>query len=221
MQIQTTNSDPCMDVSGDRGAVLEMKEVLSLRLPSFYRCALRLLGNTADAEDAVQEALLAAYQHIDLFRGQSLMTTWLTTIVRNCALMQLRKRPPPDSLAFGCANGRGNKMLRLGKTRRHAPQPGSGVSQFGAHCTPAKMRRTVVAYFAENISAACLDGALDLGDGSNSWTATGNGQGSTGARSKKDCAAHAAGSLTKIAQAPAPGPIVLPRRNAFPLTVIS
>jgi RNA polymerase sigma-70 factor (ECF subfamily) len=92
MQAQTTKRDPCMDVSGYQSAVLEMKEVLSLRLPSFYRCALRLLGNTADAEDAVQEALLAAYRHIGQFKGQSQMTTWLTTIVRNCALMQLRKR---------------------------------------------------------------------------------------------------------------------------------
>src|SRR5580700_10937698 len=91
LQTQTTHGDPCMDVS-HQSAVLEMKEVLSRRLPSFYWCALRLLGNAADAEDAVQEALLAAYQHIDQFKGQSQMTTWLTTIVRNCALMQLRKR---------------------------------------------------------------------------------------------------------------------------------
>jgi RNA polymerase sigma-70 factor (ECF subfamily) len=78
----------------DRGAAaLEFQAVLSLRLPSFYRCALRLLGNAADAEDAVQEALLAAYKHIDQFRGQSQMSTWLTTIVCNCARMQLRKRP--------------------------------------------------------------------------------------------------------------------------------
>src|SRR6202161_3397620 len=92
MQTQTTNRSPSVDVSSHQSAVLEMKEVLSLRLPYFYRCALRLLGNAADAEDAVQEALLAAYRHIDQFRGQSQMTTWLTTIVRNSALMQLRKR---------------------------------------------------------------------------------------------------------------------------------
>jgi RNA polymerase sigma factor (sigma-70 family) len=93
MKTQTTKRHPTMEASGRQGAVLEMKEVLSLRLPSFYRCALRVLGNAADAEDAVQEALLAAYQHVGQFRGQSQMTTWLTTIVRNCALMQLRKRP--------------------------------------------------------------------------------------------------------------------------------
>src|ERR1700729_3815539 len=92
MQTQITNRDLRRDVSGHQGAILEMKDVLSLRLPSFYRCAFRLLGNTADAEDAVQEALLAAYRHIDQFRGQAQLTTWLTAIVRNCALMQLRKR---------------------------------------------------------------------------------------------------------------------------------
>jgi RNA polymerase sigma-70 factor, ECF subfamily len=77
-----------------------MKEVLSLRLPYFYRCALRILGNAADAEDTVQEALLAAHRHIGQFRGQAQMTTWLTTIVRNCALMQLRTRRRRTHLSF-------------------------------------------------------------------------------------------------------------------------
>jgi RNA polymerase sigma-70 factor, ECF subfamily len=81
------------DVADDQSAARELQKVLSLRLPSFYRCALRLLGNRADAEDAVQEALLAAYKHLHQFRGQSQMSTWLTTIVGNCARMQLRKRP--------------------------------------------------------------------------------------------------------------------------------
>lgn len=92
MQTQTSNTDQSMDVFAHQSAVLEMQQVMSLRLPSFYRCALRLLGNAADAEDAVQEALLAAYRNIHQFRGQAQLATWLTTIVRNCALMQLRKR---------------------------------------------------------------------------------------------------------------------------------
>jgi RNA polymerase sigma-70 factor, ECF subfamily len=120
MQTQTTNSDPCMDVSGHQRAVLEMKKVLALRLPSFHRCALRLLGNAADAEDAVQEALLAAYRHIDQFRGQSQMTTWLTTIVRNCALMQLRKRPRQIHLPLDEQTGGEEKYFvweRLADTR--------------------------------------------------------------------------------------------------------
>ncbi|MGO9516268.1 MAG: sigma-70 family RNA polymerase sigma factor [Candidatus Korobacteraceae bacterium] len=66
--------------------------VLSHCLPSLYRRAYRLLGNEADAEDAVQDALLAAYKHLEEFRGDAQLSTWLTTIVINCARMHLRKR---------------------------------------------------------------------------------------------------------------------------------
>ena len=88
-----TQNAQYLDVADDQSAARELQRVLSLSSPSFYRCALRLLGNRADAEDAVQEALLAAHKHLHQFRGQSQMSTWLTTIVCNCARMQLRKRP--------------------------------------------------------------------------------------------------------------------------------
>ena len=68
-------------------------QILSSGLPFLYRGAYRLLGNVADAEDAVQDALLAAYTHLDQFRGQSKMSSWLTAIVHNSARMQLRRRP--------------------------------------------------------------------------------------------------------------------------------
>ena len=79
-------------VANYQSAAQELQDILSRGLAPFYRSAYRLLGNTADAEDAVQDALFAAYKHLDQFRGQSQMSTWLTTIVRNCARMQLRKR---------------------------------------------------------------------------------------------------------------------------------
>lgn len=66
--------------------------ILSSDLKPLYRGAYRLLGNAADAEDAVQDALLAAYTHLDQFRGQSKMSTWLAAIVQNSARMQLRSR---------------------------------------------------------------------------------------------------------------------------------
>jgi len=66
--------------------------ILSNGLPSLHRGAYRLLRNAADAEDAVQDALLAAYTHLDQFRGQSKMSTWLGAIVHNSARMQMRKR---------------------------------------------------------------------------------------------------------------------------------
>ena len=70
----------------------QMMAVLSHRLPYLYRYAYRLLGNEADAEDAVQDAQLAAFKHLNQFRGEAQLATWLTAIVINCARMQLRKR---------------------------------------------------------------------------------------------------------------------------------
>src|SRR5438270_6268409 len=82
-----------IEVRIDEKETRQMHEVLSRSLPSFYRKAYRQLGNAADAEDAVQDALLSAYKHLDQFKGDAQMSTWLTAIVTNCARMQLRKRP--------------------------------------------------------------------------------------------------------------------------------
>jgi RNA polymerase sigma factor (sigma-70 family) len=86
--------DPCEGVALESGqpSPAQMISVLSHCLPSLYRYAYRFLGNKADAEDAVQDALLAAYKHLNQFRGDAQLSTWLTTIVINCARMHLRKR---------------------------------------------------------------------------------------------------------------------------------
>ena len=78
----------------------EMQDVLSRYLPSLHKRSCRYLGNEADAEDAVQDALLSAYKHLDQFKGQAQMSTWLTAIVTNCARMQLRKRPRQAHLSL-------------------------------------------------------------------------------------------------------------------------
>ena len=70
----------------------ELDIVVSRHLPMFYKRAFRFLGNMPDAEDAVQDALLSAYKHLGQFRGRAQLSTWLTTIVTNAALMKLRRR---------------------------------------------------------------------------------------------------------------------------------
>ena len=86
-------SETRLNVFNGESAAQEMDKVLSRCRPSFYISAYRFLGNAADAEDAVQDALLSAYKHLDQFRGQAQMSTWLTAIVSNSARMQLRRRP--------------------------------------------------------------------------------------------------------------------------------
>src|SRR5437868_253026 len=86
-------SERHVDASTRHNRVCEMQDVLSRYLPRFHRSAYRNLGNAADAEDAVQDAMLSAYVHLDQFKGQAQMSTWLTSIVINSARMQLRRRP--------------------------------------------------------------------------------------------------------------------------------
>lgn len=71
----------------------ELQNVVLQYLPMFYRRANRFVNNPHDAEDAVQDALLCAYKHLDQFKGNAKMETWLTSIVTNSALTQLRRRP--------------------------------------------------------------------------------------------------------------------------------
>ena len=71
----------------------EFQDAVSQHLPMLHKRAYRYLGNSHDAEDAVQDARLSAYKHLDQFKGNARMTTWLTSIVRNSALTYLRRRP--------------------------------------------------------------------------------------------------------------------------------
>ena len=52
----------------------------------------RITRNHEDAEDAVQDAFLSAFLHLQSFDGRSTFSTWLTRIGINSALMILRKR---------------------------------------------------------------------------------------------------------------------------------
>lgn len=71
----------------------ELQDAVSRYLTALYRRAYRYVGDPDDAEDAVQDALLSAYKHLDQFKATAKITTWLTAIVTNSALTQLRRRP--------------------------------------------------------------------------------------------------------------------------------
>jgi len=92
--VANINSTQGAGIHAYRADVKEFTEVVERRLGAFHQQALRRLGNAADAEDAVQDALLSAYRHLHQFKGQAQMSTWLTTIVINSARMKMRRRPP-------------------------------------------------------------------------------------------------------------------------------
>ena len=57
-----------------------------------FRLARSVLRHPSDAEDAVQDAYVLAFTHLDQFREASSVATWLGRIVLNQALRRLRQR---------------------------------------------------------------------------------------------------------------------------------
>jgi RNA polymerase sigma-70 factor, ECF subfamily len=92
-------------IDGCRKNVEELTNVIARYSPRFRRIALGHLGNLADAEDAVQDALLSALKHVGQFKGQAQMSTWVTTIVINSSRMKLRKRSTVTQLPLDESGG--------------------------------------------------------------------------------------------------------------------
>lgn len=59
-----------------------------------YRLARGILRNDSEAEDVVQETYLRAFTHLEDFRGESTLATWLGRIAINEALGRLRRQRP-------------------------------------------------------------------------------------------------------------------------------
>jgi RNA polymerase sigma-70 factor (ECF subfamily) len=115
--------DGPVEIPGRDGISQAFEHISSRRLASFYRRAYRMLGNRADAEDAVQDALLAAYTHLDQFKRQSEMSTWVTAIVHNCALLQLRKRRRHVYVSLDQPTGEPDAVSATEQLADHRPSP--------------------------------------------------------------------------------------------------
>lgn len=74
--------------AGDRSAFDALMRINNRRL---YRLARATMRNDAEAEEALQEAYIAAYRGMAGFRGESTLATWLSRMVLNECLGRLRK----------------------------------------------------------------------------------------------------------------------------------
>jgi RNA polymerase sigma-70 factor (ECF subfamily) len=84
-------------IAGDQGA---LEILFAQHSRALFQTALRLLGNAEDAEDALQEAMLAAYRNLPRFEGRSQFSTWMTRIVINAALMRRRSKRAHPALSL-------------------------------------------------------------------------------------------------------------------------
>ena len=80
----------------DEAAVRAIMQANNRRL---YRLARGILRNDGEAEDVVQETYVRAFTHLESFRGDSSLATWLSRIAMNEALGRLRRARPGIELS--------------------------------------------------------------------------------------------------------------------------
>jgi len=69
-----------------------LAQIMRLNNRRLYRAAWGILRDEQEAEDAVQDCYLKAFAALPNFRGEAALSTWLTRIAINEALMRRRKR---------------------------------------------------------------------------------------------------------------------------------
>ncbi|TMK47002.1 MAG: RNA polymerase sigma factor [Alphaproteobacteria bacterium] len=71
-----------------------VRAIITANNRKLYRLARGILRNDGEAEDVVQETYVRAFTHLEDFRGDSSLATWLARIAMNEALGRLRRRRP-------------------------------------------------------------------------------------------------------------------------------
>jgi RNA polymerase sigma-70 factor (ECF subfamily) len=86
-----TDRDDCTKNGGEAGALTVQQQMLALA-PNLRAFAMSICGSADKADDLVQETMLRAITRIDSFQPGTNLGAWLTTILRNCFLSEIRKR---------------------------------------------------------------------------------------------------------------------------------
>jgi RNA polymerase sigma-70 factor (ECF subfamily) len=95
---------------GDKAAFGELFERHAKKI---FHSTLRITRNHEDAEDALQECFLSGLLHLNDFDGRSQLSTWLTRIAINAALMKLRRNRYSREVAMEFVDEEGKERPRF------------------------------------------------------------------------------------------------------------
>jgi RNA polymerase sigma-70 factor (ECF subfamily) len=126
-----TEQSEIMLVRSAQSGNLEAFNALVLKYQDLmYGVALRILGQDALAQDATQEAIISAYQHIVNFRGDSLKA-WLMRILINRCYDDIRRRQRTSTISLneGLTDDGENQNL-YSRFQNHVPSVEECVEDF-------------------------------------------------------------------------------------------
>ena len=132
------------------------KETFSERVleceQTLYRVSMSMLKNETDCEDAVQSALLAAYEKLDTLKNEEFFKTWLVRILINICNQQLRTK---------------NRVISL-QDYTDTPSVSDDCNidvKIALEQLPVKIREVVVLYYMEDFSVKEISQILKIPNG--------------------------------------------------------
>ena len=135
-----------------------------------YGQALQILARPQDAEDAVQEAMFAAFTHLHRFQRRADFLTWASRIVINAALQQIRRSRTRLNVAFDQVDDEFHGAALSENLRDPQPTPEEQLQvlerremlEDALHKLPVEIRRAVHLCKSTGYSLKEAAGALGL-----------------------------------------------------------
>jgi Sigma-70 region 2 len=115
--------------TGDRDALNALFESCHKKL---HGRALRILPRPQDAEDAVQDAMFAAFTHLERFQGRADFLTWATRILINSALQQMRRTRAKPTVSWEQVAGERERTACEEYLKDPQPTPPRATARKGA-----------------------------------------------------------------------------------------
>lgn len=154
--------------AGDAAA---FDEIVRLHRRRLFGIALRRTGNSVVAEDAVQVALTKAWLHLGRMQGEVDLSAWLTAVVHNAALDQVRRDRRQLRLAQRAHDADPARPERRGTERTPAPTAASmereelgDILLAGIEGLPEPYRIALDLFHVQGLTVEAISGTLGLNE---------------------------------------------------------
>jgi RNA polymerase sigma-70 factor (ECF subfamily) len=161
--------DAALVARAQNGDLDAFEELVTCHSRRVYRTLVGIVGNVEEAQDAMQDTFVKAFQHIGNFEGRSRFSTWLVSIASNTGLQRLRERRHIESLDDSAPET--DEEFRPRQVRAWTGDPEElcsqaerrGLVESALMKLPAKYRVVLVLRDIEQLSGAEAAAALGLG----------------------------------------------------------
>jgi RNA polymerase sigma-70 factor (ECF subfamily) len=143
------DSDETLMALVAKGDQRAYRKLAGRHLPAMLGLARRILGNAADAEEVVQEAMLRVWTHAPRWRPLARFRTWLTRVVVNLCLDRKRRAPWVALEAAGEIVDPAPGALDVSETDERERLVASAIEEL-----PARQHTAIVLTYGEGLSNA-------------------------------------------------------------------